>query len=122
MIAYECHEECDLSKGGRCTWKAGPCNWGRFARIIHEQLDRFGEWRIRRFASGPMCATLRGKNGRVEVWGCNYHRNEVWFIEKGTKAETWLACDWSVRDGSLVDAVERGCAMAGIQPRLEIDA
>ena len=122
MIDNECHEECRLNKLGRCT-NAGRCQWGNFAAFVSCHLQKFGEWKLRQYASGAMCATLCGKSGRVEVWGGN-HKHEVWFIEKGTKAERQLLRPWSRGTflAAALDAVERGCKLAGIQPRLDIKA
>ncbi len=111
---------------GRCTAAVGmfgerplACSYGQFATMVERALGDLGEWKMRQYADGPAKATLRGTRGTVEVWGA-HHAHEVWFVERGTKAETLVARRWSVTDGSLRDAVLRGCAMAGIQTRLEV--
>ncbi len=96
------------------------CEYGRFARIVHDELGDLGGWRLFEYSNGPIRATLRGTHGTVEVWGGDTHRSEVWFVERGTKAETMLCDGWGVADGSLREAVERGCAMAGMQARLAV--
>jgi len=96
------------------------CDYGRFSRILHDYLRDMGEWKLLQYKDGPMKATLRGKCGAIEVWG-GRHAGEVWFVERGTKAETLLCKSWSVTDGSLRKAVKRGCAMAGIQTQLAIE-
>ena len=118
MIVNECHEECRLNTHDRCTNRAGRCQWGHFATFVNHHLRRFGDWKLRQYASGAICATLYGSRGRVEVWGGN-HAHEVWFIEKGTRAERQLLRPWL--RGTLLSAVERGCKLAGIQPRLDIE-
>jgi hypothetical protein len=90
------------------------------ANTIHNNLGDLGEWKLLQYKDGPIKATLRGKCGIVEVWG-GRHAREVWFIERGTKVETLLCKSWAVTDGSLREAVERGCAMAGIQMQITID-
>ncbi len=111
---------------GRCTAAVGmfgerplACSYGQFATMVERALGDLGEWKMRQYADGPAKATLRGTRGTVEVWGA-HHAHEVWFVERGTKAETLVARRWSVTDGSLRDAVLRGCAMAGIQTRMEV--
>lgn len=118
---------CKLRDGhGRCTFERRidgrhplACDRGRFATAVRDHLGDLGEWRVLQYRDGPAKATLRGANGIVEVWGAQ-HAHEVWFIERGTKAETMLCDWWAVTDGSLRDAVLRGCAMAGIQTRMEV--
>lgn len=95
------------------------CDYGRFATIVRDHLGDLGEWKLREYANGTIKATLRGNRGTVEVWG-GIHAPEVWFVERGTKAETPLCERWAVTDGSLRDAALRGCAMAGIQTRMEV--
>ena len=96
------------------------CEYGRFSRILYEQLKDLGEWKMREYRDGPIKATLRGRCGTIEVWG-GRHASEVWFVERGTKEETLLCKSWSVTDGSLRKAVARGCAMANVQTQLKID-
>lgn len=105
-----------------CSWmqRHGPCDYGQMANTIHKNLGDLGEWKLLHYKDGPIKATLRGKCGIVEVWG-GRHAHEVWLIVRGTKAETLLCGKWDVSDGSLRKAVERGCAMAGIQMQMEID-
>ena len=111
---------------GRCTAAVGmfggqplACRYGQMATIVHDHLDDLGEWKMREYANEAIKATLRGNLGTVEVWG-GIHASEVWFIQRGTKAETLLCKRWEVTDGSLRDAVLQGCAMAGIQTRMEV--
>ena len=111
---------------GRCTAAVGmfggqplACRYGQFFTIVRDHLGDLGEWKTRQYASDAAKATLRGANGTVEVWG-GAHTREAWFIQRGTKAETQLCAQWSVTDGSLRDAVLEGCAMSGIQTRMEV--
>jgi hypothetical protein len=111
---------------GRCTAAVGmfgecplACSYGQFATMVERALGDLGEWKLRQYADGPAKATLRGNRGTVEVWGA-HHAHEVWFVQRGTKAETLIAKRWALTDGSLRDAVLRGCAMAGIQTRMEV--
>ena len=111
---------------GHCTFERRidgshplACAHGQFATAVERELGDLGEWRLRQYADGPAKATLRGRLGAVEVWGAR-HANEVWFVERGTKAETMLCGCWALSDGSLRDAVERGCAMAGVQTRMGV--
>ena len=123
-------EGCKLRSetSGRCTFQRNrvdglhplSCEYGVFARIVHDELGDMGDWRLFEYSSGPIRATLRGRLGTVEVWGGS-HRNEVWFVERSTKAETLLCESWTVTDGSLREAVERGCSMAGIQTQMKIE-
>lgn len=119
---------CRLRDGarGHCTFERRidgrhplSCDHGQFATLVERELGDLGEWRLRQYADGPAVATLRGARGTVEVWGAR-HAHEAWFVERGTKAETLIAKRWAVKDGSLSDAVLRGCAMAGIQTRMEV--
>ena len=96
------------------------CEFGRFSRILQDQVGDTGDWKVFQYVDGPCRATLTGKLGTVEVWGGAHHADEVWFIERTTKDETLICKPWAVTDGSLRDAVARGCAMAGIQTRLGI--
>ena len=121
MIVYECHEPCKLNDLNRCTNGPGRCRWGEFAWFVKANLRRYGDWKLREFATGAICATLHGKRGRVELWGGD-HAREVWFIEKGTRAEASLLRPFAKDKDAVIDAVERGVRMAGIQPRLEIEA
>ena len=123
-VVYGCKLRDDVR--GHCTFHRTPdgthplgCEYGRFARILHDELIDIVGWRLFEYANGAIRATLRGTHGTVEVWG-GAHRGEVWFVERGTKAETMLCEEWGVADGSLRDAVERGCSMAGIQTRLAV--
>ena len=106
--------ECVLMKQGHA-----PCHMGAHMRSLATLDVPISDWKVRQYSDLGICARLRGRLGYVEVWG-GMHAMEVWFIEKGTKMETMLCRGWSVRDGSLRDAVERGCAMAGIQQRMAI--
>lgn len=109
--------ECANAKAGH-----GLCNYGSFANVLRcevGEVGEVGEWRIHQYKDGPIKATLRGRCGTVEVWG-GRHAPEVWFIEHGSKQETMLCGRWAVVDGSLRDAVMRGCAMAGVQTRLAV--
>lgn len=122
----ECHAECTLAKNGICQpakHSGMRCNYGRFFMLVESELSGFGNWKVREYQSGAMCATLHGRAGRVEVWGGDHHVNEVWFIEKGTKKETLLCKSWRVKDDSLLAAVAYACMIAGItQTRLELGA
>ena len=114
-MSCECHADCSLAKDGVCQPAkrgCGMCRYGRFLALVERELSGFGEWKVREFSSGALCATLHGKAGRVEVWGGDCHANEVWFIEMGTKAETLLCKPWAVDDDSLAYAVANGSAMA----------
>ena len=120
---------CEADCGNRnalthvCEWaKRGhaPCAYGLFVTTVERMLGDLGDWRVMQYKDGPCKATLRGPRGTVEVWGGTAHASEVWFVERGTKAETPLCESWCVEDGSLREAVERGCAMAGIQPRMPL--
>ena len=104
--------ECANAKAGH-----GFCDYGAFANVLLREVGDVGEWKMRQYKDGPIKATLCGKAGVVEVWG-GPHAPEVWLIERGTKAETMLCERWAAVDGSLRDAVMRGCAMAGVQTRL----
>jgi len=95
------------------------CDYGQFATMVERALGDLGDWKLRQYADGPAKATLRGTRGTVEVWGA-HHAPEVWFVQRGTKAETLIAKRWAVTDGSLRSAVLDGCAMAGIQTRMEV--
>lgn len=120
----ECRAECSLAKNGICQpakHSGTRCNYGRFFMLVQNNLACFGNWKVREYQSGAICATLHGRAGRVEVWGGDHHTNEVWFIEKGTKKETFLCKSWSTKDDSLLSAVCEACAKAGItQTRLEL--
>ena len=111
---------------GHCTFERRidgrhplACSYGRFATLVERELGDLGAWRLRQYVDGPAVATLRGARGTVEVWGAR-HAREARFVERGTKAETALCGRWAVKDGSLRDAALRGCAMAGIQTRMEV--
>jgi len=106
--------ECANAKAGH-----GLCDYGAFVNVLLREVGDVGEWSIRQYKDGPIKATLRGRCGTVEVWGWP-HASEVWLIERGTKAETMLCERWAAVDGSLRDAVMRGCAMAGVQTRLAV--
>jgi len=108
---------CDMLKG--C--KAGTiCRRGQFVTMVRHDLGEYGEWRFREFASGAMVATLRGRAGRVEVWGAD-HRPEVYFVPVGTK-DSDIPCE--TRDLRKADAlraaVADACAQAAIQGRMRI--
>lgn len=93
---------------------------GLFSRMMANFSD-FGEWRIRKAAAHgylpPMVATLRGRNGHVEVWGGRAHRTEVWHIASD-RTETLVDKDCSFHDGSLRAAIATACKLADAQPRL----
>lgn len=95
------------------------CEYGRFCRTMHDEFGGMDGWKLFEYASGAVRASLRGSRGTVEVWG-GAHRHEVWFVERGTKAEAMLCEEWGVTDGSLRDAVERAYAMAGVQVPLAL--
>lgn len=111
-------------------WDTNPTSdEAKFMRMMANFAD-FGEWHFRKAAAygclPPLCATLRGANGHVEVWGGKAHRTEVWFIAKD-KSETLLAMDCydpnhphylSVRDDSLRTAIAQACSLAGVQQQL----
>lgn len=92
--------------------------FSRFSDLMAEYRD-FGEWRISRVGSREyddvLKASLSGKSGRVEVWGGDLHRREVWFIGKD-KSETLVAVD--CYRSNLTKAIEDACKLAGIQRRL----
>jgi hypothetical protein len=101
--------------------KAGTvCRRGAFVTMVRENFAEYGEWRFREFASGAMVATLRGRAGRVEVWGAD-HRPEVYFVPVGTK-DSDIPCE--TRDLRKADAlraaVAEACAQAAIQGRMRI--
>lgn len=94
----------------------------QFMRMMANFAD-FGEWHFHKAAAHgfipPQYATLRGTNGRVEVWGGRAHRTEVWFIARD-KSETLVAMDsrskrLTVRDGTLRTAIAQACNLAGVQ-------
>lgn len=104
-----------------CGCKAGTvCRRGAFVTMVRENFGEYGEWRFREFASGAMVATLRGRLGRVEVWGAD-HRPEVYFVPVGTK-DSEIPCE--TRDLRKADAlraaVADACAQAAIQGRMRI--
>ena len=97
--------------------KFGPiaCEYGRFVTSVTERFGHLGKWKFRGIgnSSDVLVATLKGKHGRVEIWGGLIHRDEVWAIPKGTNG-----CLISTRVTN--DAVEMACGRAGIQQRLVI--
>lgn len=93
--------------------------FSRFADLMAGYRE-FGEWRITRAGSreydDALKASLSGRSGRVEVWGGNLHRREVWVIGKD-KSETLVAVDCHKAE-DLTEAIEKACELAGIQRRL----
>ena len=95
----------------------GPlaCAWGQFVTRITDRFGDLGDWRFRSIGktSDVLVATLKGKGGRVEIWGGIVHRTEVWAIPKGT-------------DGVLMgthdnrETVEMACGRVGVQRRLSL--
>ena len=116
-------QECDKHDHARQCCKLDlMCSWGAFELMVRTHLGEYGDWRIRQIGAygDALVATLKGRDGRIEVWGGSIHRIEVWFIPRGTKANDGdlIAYDVSVRDGSLQEAVRQASLMAGIQRRL----
>jgi len=130
---------------GRCTAAVGmfgecplACSYGQFATIVRDHLGDIGEWKMREYADGLIKATLRGNLGVVEVWDGFSCSGWVYFNPKGRDKEPiaitnhWYAVNkpkpWheSIRKHQptdymrLRDAVLQGCAMAGIQTRMEV--
>ena len=100
--------------------QAFACGWGEFETMIRTDLGDFGDWRIKRVGSRTyndvLLATLTGGiNGKVEVWGGNLHRIEVWHIGKD-KSEQLIATE--VKKDDLRAAVAKACDHAGIPRRL----
>lgn len=98
-----------------------PCDKGRFETFVCLRLGHLGAWRVRQYGGGDaLCAKLKGRSGYVELWGGSQHRTEVWFIERGTRAETMLFETEAKESDEVVSAVEKACAMAGVQTRMEV--
>ena len=116
-------EDCDSNdpaKGCMVSYNNhnfGPlaCEYGRFFTYVTERFGHLGKWKFRSIGSGSdvLVATLKGKYGRVEVWGGSIHRHEVWAIPKGTPG-----CLISTRP--TLEAVEMACGRARIQPALDL--
>ena len=95
----------------------GPiaCEYGRFVTLVTTKFGHLGEWKFRSIGSGSdvLVATLKGKYGRVEIWGGLVHRSEVWAIPKGTSGclmGTYIN----------LETVEMACGRARIQPALDL--
>lgn len=121
MVSRCLVEDCDSNdpvKGCKVSLNNhnfGPiaCEYGRFVTFVTSRFSGFGKWKFRGIGnnSDVLVATLRGKYGRVEIWGGCIHRDEVWAIPKGT-------------DGCLIstlvntESVEMACSRAGIQRQI----
>ena len=93
----------------------------RFRSLMDQHSD-LGDWKVRAITNpypDVLIATLRGPNGRVEVWDGTLHRQEIWFIGKD-KSETFIAKECGYRCGELREAILQACALAGIQMRLVV--
>lgn len=124
---------------GYCTFERNridglhplSCEYGRFARIVHEQLRDLGAWKLREYADGLIEATLRGRLGTVEVWGGHSCSGWVYFNPRGRDKEpVSITNHWYVREPRpwpesirkhqptdymhVRDAAMAACAMAGI--------
>ena len=110
--------DCDHIKNGLCTWH-WACRYGLFAHMVERHLSTFGHWRIRQYADGAIVASLHGKRGRVEVWGGDMHRREVWALHKNGK-EHLLAVNWHTTDGGLEKYVEQACHELSISVQTKI--
>lgn len=116
--------DCDLRdpvshrcKVPHCNHHVGPlsCAWGRFVTNITNTFGDLGTWKFRNIGKTDdvIVATLKGKGGRVEIWGGSAHRTEVWAIPKGT-------------NGCLIGTlatrvtVEMACNRIGLQGRLSL--
>ena len=98
----------------------GSCRRGHFVTMVRREFSDLGDWHFREFASGAMVATLKGKAGRVEIWGAN-HRPEVYYVAKRTKDKDIPPDDRDLRGmDALTVAVYDACAQAAIQGRLEV--
>lgn len=95
-----------------------PESMERFTELM-EDYSSLGKWRISRVGSRSyddvLKAALYGVSGRVEVWGGNLHRREVWCIGKDGK-ETLVAIACHGED--LSAAISQACKLAGIQTRM----
>ena len=116
---FSCHAtDCDHNKDGLCTWH-WPCTFGLFARTVSLHLSPFGRWKITQYQSGALVAKLYGKRGRVEVWGGDMHRREVWALHKNGK-EHLLAVNWHTTDGGLEKYVRQAMHEVGIHVQTKI--
>lgn len=92
------------------------CEYGRFVTFVTERFGRFGKWKFRSIGSGSdtLVATLKGKCGRVEIWGGLIHRDEVWAIPKGTNGCLVGTC-------VNLEIVEMACNRVRIQMALDLE-
>ena len=94
-------------------WQRYGCGWGRFVTFVTNRFGYLGKWTFKRVTSynDVIVATLTGDGGKVEVWGGDSHKGEVWAFPKGSH-------------GSLVSTVVNSvsvlaaCKRVGIQERL----
>ena len=111
--SYDPMKGCIVSYNNR---NFGPivCEYGRFVTFVTTRFGHLGKWTFRGIGgSDALVATLKGKYGKVEVWGGSIHRDEVWAIPKGTSGcliSTLLT----------LEAVEMACGRARIQPVLDL--
>lgn len=116
-------EDCDSNdpaKGCMVSYNNhnfGPiaCEYGRFVTLVTERFGHLGNWKFRSIGSysDVLVATLKGKYGRIEIWGGSLHRQEVWAIPKGTNGclmGTYLN----------LETVEMACNRARIQMALDL--
>lgn len=135
-------EQCNLRHPthGYCTFAHNvegthplSCEYGRFAYIVNDVLGDLGEWKFREYADGLIKATLRGRNGAVEVWGGFSCSGWVYFNPRGRDKEPieitnrWYVGEWrpwcvqpDPPHMELREATEKACAMAGVQQKLAV--
>ena len=119
------YAECRLHKPGACcvVERSGRmCDIGRFATSMVRDFGTFGPWVVREGAAKggltPVYATLKGSRGRVEVWGGNNHRLEVWVIYRDRSEE--MVYSERCEQMTLRQGIERACELAGVQTRMEM--
>ena len=126
-ITADCDHH-DRTKGCTAPLAQGAafaCAYGRFEWRIRSRFGGYGQWAIRSVNaySDAIVARLMGKSGRVEVWGGRNHRDEVWFVPKGTRAADVGVTGRMLYPSEGADfrgAVEQACALAGVQEVLPI--
>ena len=113
------------------------CEYGRFLRVLYENVWDFGKWKLREYKDGLIKATLRGKLGTVEVWGGHSCTGWVYFKAKGRgKEPVAITNHWYTRKPKpwhesirkyqptdymhIRDAVAKACAMAGVQMEMVV--
>lgn len=100
------------------TKKRQPDAFGDFCALIEAHLGDLGEWRffrVSRESNDAFRASLKGRGGRVEVWDGVLHRREVWAVQGRQETCTGTGCHGT----ELREAVERACAIVGVQTRME---